>query len=189
MTILPEHRVQGESTGLADSSAQIKMAHDRGAFYIQIDVNDDQVVSNIAANDIRGHWRSDSVEFCLDAAGGAEDSFSTYKLGVFPFDATGLVRAARDADANQGLAEETAPGTELYSERTDNGYRLRLKIPFEEVGEGIGSGSRLGFNVIIYDGDKADAAPGENINESRIAWAPRSGVQGRPEDWGRIDLE
>jgi hypothetical protein len=47
----------------------------------------------------------------------------------------------------------------------------------------------MGLNVIIYDGDKADAAPGENINESRLAWAPRSGVQGRPEDWGRIDLE
>jgi CelD/BcsL family acetyltransferase involved in cellulose biosynthesis len=57
------------------------------------------------------------------------------------------------------------------------------------VGEGIESGSRMGFNVIIYDGDKADASPGENINESRLAWAPRSGVQGRPEDWGRIDLE
>jgi LmbE family N-acetylglucosaminyl deacetylase len=189
ITILPEHRVQGESTGLADSSAQIKMAHDRSAFYVQIDVNDDQVVSNIAPNDIRGHWRSDSVEFCLDAKGGSEDSFSTYKLGVFPFDAAGQVRAARDADANQGPVEETAPGTEMTSERTDDGYRLRLKIPFDEVGEGIESGSRMGFNVIIYDGDKADASPGENINESRLAWAPRSGVQGRPEDWGRIDLE
>lgn len=189
ITILPEHRVQGESTGLADSSARIKMAHDRATFYVQIDVNDDQVVSNIAPNDIRGHWRSDSVEFCLDAAGGSEDSFSTYKLGVFPFDATGRVRAARDADAHQGPVEETAPGTELYSERTEDGYRVRLKIPFEEVGEGIQSGSRLGFNVIVYDGDKADAAPGENINESRLAWAPRSGVQGRPEDWGLIDLE
>jgi len=43
-------------------------------------------------------------------------------------------------------------------------------------------------NVLIYDGDKADAAPGENINRVRLAWAPRSGVQGRPEDWGRLDL-
>lgn len=188
-TILPEHRVQGESTGRGDSSAQVKMAHDRSAFYVQIDVKDEQVVSNIAPNDIRGHWRSDSVECCLDAAGGAEDSFSTYKLGVFPFDSAGNVRAARDADANQGPVEETAPSTELFSERRDDGYRLRLKIPFEEVGEGIQSGSRLGFNVIIYDGDKVDAQPGENINESRLAWAPRSGVQGRPEDWGRIDLE
>ena len=48
---------------------------------------------------------------------------------------------------------------------------------------------RLGFNVIVYDGDKRDAALGENINKSRIAWSPRSGVQGRPEDWGRMDLE
>jgi hypothetical protein len=46
----------------------------------------------------------------------------------------------------------------------------------------------LGFNVLIYDGDKADAAPGENINRSRLAWSPRSGVQGRPEDWGRATL-
>ena len=53
----------------------------------------------------------------------------------------------------------------------------------------LSSGSRLGFNIIIYDGDKMDAEPGENINESRQAWAPRSGVQGRPEDWGRLDLE
>jgi hypothetical protein len=50
-------------------------------------------------------------------------------------------------------------------------------------------GSRLGFNVLIYDGDKADAAPGENINRVRLAWAPRPGVQGRPEDWGRLDLK
>jgi hypothetical protein len=48
---------------------------------------------------------------------------------------------------------------------------------------------RLGFNLIIYDGDKADALPGENINKSRLAWSPRPGVMGRPEDWGRIDLK
>jgi hypothetical protein len=45
-----------------------------------------------------------------------------------------------------------------------------------------------GFNLIIYDGDKENAAPGENINESRLAWSPRPGVQGRPEDWGRLNL-
>jgi hypothetical protein len=30
---------------------------------------------------------------------------------------------------------------------------------------------------------------GENINKSRIAWSPRAGVQGRPEDWGRLELQ
>ena len=58
-----------------------------------------------------------------------------------------------------------------------------------ELWLGLGKAKRLGFNLIIYDGDKPGAAVGENINKSRIAWSPRSGVQGRPEDWGRIDLE
>lgn len=47
---------------------------------------------------------------------------------------------------------------------------------------------RLGLNLIIYDGGKLNAALGENIIKSRLAWAPRSDVQGRPEDWGRIEL-
>ncbi len=187
--ISAEHRVQGEVEDASDSSAMVKLAHDRAYLYIEANVMDDRVVSNIEPNDIRGHWRSDAVEICLDPKGGAEDSFSTYKLGVFPFDTEGQVRAARDADANQGPLEETAPGTELFSTRTDHGYLLRIMIPFNEIGDGLGSGSRLGFNIILYDGDKEDAKPGENINESRLAWAPRSGVQGRPEDWGRIDLE
>ena len=189
LRILPEHNVQGKVDGLQDSSALVKLAHDRAFVYIEADVMDDRVVSNIEPNDIRGHWRSDSVEVCLDPVGGAEDSFSTFKVGIFPFDTVGQVRAARDADANQGPVEETAPGTELISLRTDHGYLIRVKIPFNEIGDDIVSGSRLGFNIIIYDGDKTDAEPGENINESRLAWAPRSGVQGRPEDWGRIDLE
>lgn len=189
LSILPHQRVQGKVEDPSDSSALVKLAHDRAFIYIETHVSDDRVISNIAPNDIRGHWRSDSVEVCIDPFGGSEDSFSTYKLGVFPFDSDGNVRAARDADANQGPIEETAPGTELISKRTEQGYLLRLKIPFNEIGDGITSGSRLGFNLIIYDGDKEDANSGENINESRLAWAPRSGVQGRPEDWGRIDLE
>ena len=111
-----------------------------------------------------------------------------YKIGIFPWDSSGAVRAARDADAKQGPVEETAPGTRIVSARTAEGYRIQAAIPFSEIGLKNGQ-SRLGFNIIIYDGDKANAAPGENINKSRIAWAPRSGVQGRPEDWGRIDLE
>jgi hypothetical protein len=33
-----------------------------------------------------------------------------FKAGIFPFDTTGVVRAERCADANQGPIEETAPG-------------------------------------------------------------------------------
>jgi hypothetical protein len=70
-----------------------------------------------------------------------------------------------------------------------DGYHIQAAIPFREMGIRYKKGLKIGFNIIIYDGDKKDAATGENINKSRIAWAPRSGVQGRPEDWGRAVLE
>ena len=180
--------VQGKVADDADSSALVRLAHDAKTLFIDVQVKDDVVVTNIEPNDIKGHWRADSVEICLDPAAGAEHTMGCYKLGIFPFDTTGVVRAARDADANQGPIEETAPKTRISSVRTTDGYRIQAAIPFGEIGLKRGQ-RRLGFNVIIYDGDKRDAARGENINKSRLAWVPRSGVQGRPEDWGRIDLE
>ena len=188
LSIAATNLVQGTVASDADSSASFRLAHDGKSLFVDVQVRDDTVITNIAPNDIRGHWRSDAVEICLDPAVGAEDTLHCFKLGIFPFDTTGVVRAARDADANQGPIEETAPGTRLISRRTPDGYRIQASIPFAEIGR-VQKRKRLGFNLIIYDGDKTNAAIGENINKSRVAWAPRSGVQGRPEDWGRIDLE
>jgi LmbE family N-acetylglucosaminyl deacetylase len=181
--------VEGKVADEADSSATFRLAHDRQVLFVDVEVKDDHVVTNIAPNDIRGHWRSDSVEICIDSAAGAENTMGCFKLGIFPFDTTGVVRAARDADANQGPIEETAPGTRIASRRTADGYRIQAAIPFREMGVSLDKTNRIGFNLIIYDGDKTEAAVGENINKSRIAWAPRGGVQGRPEDWGRVDLQ
>jgi LmbE family N-acetylglucosaminyl deacetylase len=189
LIVPPTNLVQGKVASEADSSARCRLWHDGTTLFVDVEVTDDVVVTNIAPNDIKGHWRSDSVEICLDPVGGAEDTMGCFKLGIFPFDSTGVVRAARDADANQGPIEETAPKTRLFSKRTAQGYRIQAAIPFSEIGVASAPGKRMGFNVIIYDGDKATAALGENINKSRLAWSPRSGVQGRPEDWGRIDLE
>ncbi|MBM3848330.1 MAG: hypothetical protein FJ405_18840 [Verrucomicrobia bacterium] len=177
---------QGGTSNAADCSGRFRVGvHDRTLF-LEVQVFDDVVVSNIAPDDIKGHWRSDSIEICLDPMGGSENALSCFKLGVFPFDSTGRVNAARDADARHGPMARTAPGTRLTSFRTSDGYRIRAAIPFADAG--ISSKGRIGFNVLIYDGDKSPAAPGENINKLRLAWSPRSGVQGRPEDWGRLDL-
>ena len=188
LAITPTNLVQGKVADEADSSALFRLSHDGRTLFVDVRVKDDTIVTNIAPDDIKGHWRSDSVEICLDPVRGAEHTMGCYKLGIFPFDTTGVVRAARDADANQGPIEETAPKTRVNSTRNADGYRIQAAIPLEEIGLKRGQ-RRLGFNVIIYDGDKRDAARGENINKSRLAWATRSGVQGRPEDWGRIDLE
>ena len=188
-TLIPEGNTwQGTVTNASDVSAAFRVAHDGDALWVEVRVRDDVVVSNIESDDIRGHWRSDSVELCIDPAAGAEHTLATYKVGIFPFDRTGKVRGARDADASPGVIERATSGTRLHSERLPEGYLIRTRIPWSEAGVDPSKIQRIGFNVLIYDGDKAGAAPGENINKSRLAWAPRSGVQGRPEDWGRADL-
>ncbi len=187
--ISPSNLVSGTVRDAADSSATFRLAYDPQTLFVDVNVADDIVVTNIAPDDIRGHWRSDSIEICIDPAAGSESTVDCFKVGIFPFDTTGVVRAARDADAHQGIIEETAPGMRVVSRRTLTGYRIQAAIPFREIGVEPTKGKRLGFNLIIYDGDKTNAALGENINKSRIAWSPRSGVNGRPEDWGRIDLK
>ena len=178
---------EGKVRDALDSSATFRVATRNKTLFFDVLVNDDVVVTNIAPDDIKGHWRSDSIELCLDPQAGAENALGSYKLGIFPFDTTGVVKAARDADANPGPVAETAPKTRITSQRTGRGYRVWLSIPFSEIG--IPYARRIGFNLLIYDGDKEKAALGENINKSRLAWSPRSGVQGRPEDWGRLDLD
>jgi LmbE family N-acetylglucosaminyl deacetylase len=179
---------EGTAASDADSSATVQLLYTREAFHALVNVKDDHVVSNIPPNDIRGHWRSDSIEICVDPEARSEHTLSTFKVGIFPFDTDGNARAARDADARQGPIEQTAPGMQLASRRTPAGYEIVTSIPWPLLGVDPRPGHLMGFNILIYDGDKADAAIGENINKSRLAWSPQRGVQGRPEDWGRLRL-
>src|SRR5262249_20159727 len=152
----------GRIANEADSSAKFRVAHDGQRLFLDVKVKDDVVVTNLAPNDIKGHWRSDSVEICVDPVGDAEHTFGCFKLGIIPFDTSGVVRAARDADAKPGLVEETAGATRLRSYRTDDGYRIQAAIPFSELGLAYPQRKQIGFNLIIYDGDKTDAVLGEN---------------------------
>jgi len=189
IAIGPESSWQGRSDRDSDCSGRFRVAHDGKNLWVEVRVADTVVVSNIDPDDIKGHWRSDSVELCVDPGAGAEHTLGCWKAGIFPFDRSGQVRGARDADADPGPLERHSPGTRLLSWRTPEGYTIRAVIPLQELGLRGKRGTRAGFNVLIYDGDKADALPGENINRTRLAWSPRPGVQGRPEDWGRIVLE
>lgn len=188
-SIGPELSWQGHADDASDCSARFRVAHDGKTLWVEVRVRDNRVVSNIEPEDIKGHWRSDSVELCVDPSAGAEHTLGCWKAGIFPFDRTGRVRGARDADADPGPLERHSPGTRLLSWRTADGYAIRASIPLSEARLKGRRGTVAGFNVLVYDGDKADARPGENINRTRLAWSPRPGVQGRPEDWGRIELQ
>jgi LmbE family N-acetylglucosaminyl deacetylase len=187
--------VQGEVSGPSEASARFFVGYDAQAIRVLVDVTDDTIVTNIAPDDIRGHWRTTSVEITLDPAPRAENTLRTLKLGIFPQDITGRARAARDADANQGPVERVDPGIRLASRRTATGYVVEARIPFASLPRIDGKpfrpapGRALGFNVILYHAGKKDAALGEDVNKARLAWAYRPGVWGRPASWGTLVLE
>jgi hypothetical protein len=79
---------------------------------------------------------------------------------------------------------------EVASQRTANGYIIEIKIPWGDMPSQPVPGSTIGFNVLIYDGDQADASPGANIGESRAGWASVSGAQQAiPYVWPKVMLE
>src|SRR5690606_8804598 len=85
---------EGSTTDAADLSANFSVAYDDDFLYVAVNVTDDTVVSNIAPNDVKGHWRSDSVEITIDpyGPGASEHTLTTFKTGIFPFDTEGNVQ-------------------------------------------------------------------------------------------------
>jgi Carbohydrate family 9 binding domain-like/NPCBM-associated, NEW3 domain of alpha-galactosidase len=194
-SIPPEARVQGEVAGPQECSGKFYVGYDAEALQVLVDVTDDTVVENIAPDDIKAHWRTTSTEIAIDPAPRSENTLGAFKLGIFPADTTGRVRACRDADANPGPVDEVDPGVKLASRRTATGYVVEARIPFASLSPKGGPalrpvpGTRLGFDVILYHAGKKDAAIGEDINKARLAWAFRGGVWGRPISWGTAVLE
>lgn len=174
--------------GDADCSAEFRVAYDQESLYVAVDVRDDVVVCNIAPDDVKGHWRSDTVEICVDPSGRSDNTLTVFKAGIFPGTTAGREpRAARDADARQGVIEKTAPGMRVASRFTGRGYIIETAIPWSDMpgGTAPSAGETIGFNLVIYDGDEADAGPGANIGKARLAWSYRPSAQALPYYYGR----
>ena len=181
---------EGATDDAADLTGTFQTMYDDQFLYVAVSVDDNTVVSNIAPNDIKGHWRSDSVEITIDpqGAGVSEHTLTTFKTGIFPFDTEGNVQGERDADANQGPLSITAPDMQIASSHTDTGYVLEVAIPWNAVPGEVNPGDDFGFNILIYDCDKAEATVGENCNEARTAWSAWGQIQGNPRLWGHATL-
>ncbi len=193
MAIPPTNLVQGEVKGPQECSGRFFVGYTPEGLQVLVDVTDNTVVANIAPDDIRGHWRTTSTEICIDPTPRSENTFGAFKLGIFPQDITGHVRAARDADANPGPVEEKDPGIQLASQRTPTGYIVEARIPWTSLGSRPAfhphSGRPLGFNVILYHAGKKEARVGEDVGKSRLAWSFWPGVPGRPIVWGTAILQ
>lgn len=177
--------------GPADSSATFFLAYDSANLYAGIEVRDDVVVCNIAPDDVKAQLRSDAVGITIDPSGASRDTSTVLQAAAFPCTTEGFAaRGFRDADANQGLMEETAPGMEVASRRLDNGYVVEAKIPWAVMPHQPRAGDEIGLNLVVYDGDAKDARVGANVSESGIAWAAFEwgGKQALPYLWPRVVL-
>jgi hypothetical protein len=185
--------VQGAVKDAQQCSGQFLLGYDDDGIQVLVEVLDDTVVRNIAPDDIKAHWRSTSVEVCLDPTPRSENTLASFKLGIFPQDTTGTVRAARDADAQPGPLEQIKSKVRLASRLTPTGYIVEAHIPWAETGRPRDrrprSGDAFGFNVILYHAGKKNARIGEDVGIARLAWSFWPGVPGRPEVWGMAFLE
>ncbi|MBI4551274.1 MAG: PIG-L family deacetylase [Candidatus Latescibacteria bacterium] len=178
--------------GDADCSGTFRAGYDAEYLYVAVEVTDDVVVCNIAPDDIKGHWRTDSVEICVDPSGRSEHTLTVFKTGIFPGTTAGRqARAERDADANQGVIEKTAPGMRVASSFTKTGYLIETAIPWRDMPGGVApaSGQMIGLNAIIYDGDDTRAGVGANIEKARLAWSFWPSAQALPYLYGRAILK
>ncbi len=181
-----------EPTDDSDSSASFRIAYDGENIYLGVDVRDDAVVCNIAPDDVRAQLRSDAVGVTIDPSGRSRDTSTVIQAAAFPCTTESFqARGFRDADANQGVMEKTAPGMKVASLKTDTGYTLEFSIPWRVMPAQPSPGDEIGINIVIYDGDQKDARVGANISESGLAWASFQwgGKQALPYLWPRVILE
>ena len=175
----------------ADLSATARLGYDERFLYVGVSVRDQQVVCNIAPDDVRAQLRSDAVGITVDPSGSSRDTSTTLQAAAFPCTTAGWgARGFRDADASQGPAEQTAPGLKVVSRRTAEGYAIEWAIPWAAMPTQPKPGDEIGLNIVLYDGDQQDARVGANISESGLAWAAFEwgGKQALPYLWGRARL-
>lgn len=177
--------------GAADASAGFKLGYDDQYLYVGLNVRDELVACNIAPDDIKAQLRSDAIGVTVDPSGGSRDTGTTMQAAAFPCTTAGFgARGFRDADANQGVMEDTAPGMQVASRRVDGGYSIEFRLPWAAMPSQPKAGDTIGLNLVMYDGDAADARVGANISQSGLAWAAFSwgGKQALPYLWPRVTL-
>lgn len=175
----------------ADASASFRLGYDDEYLYVGLNVKDELVACNIAPDDIKAQLRSDAIGITVDPGGQSRDTSTTLQAAAFPCTTAGFqARGFRDADANQGVMEETAPGMQVASVKVDGGYAIEFRIPWAAMPTQPRAGATVGLNLVMYDGDQADARVGANISQSGLAWAAFSwgGKQALPYLWPRVTL-
>ena len=166
-----------------DASGSALVAWGEDGLHVYVDVTDDTPGTVLPLADAKRHWRTDSVEIAIDPLGDSENTSTTFKVGIFPTTEEGEPAAYRDADANQGPIEDTAPGMEVASTMGEGGsYTIETVIPYDALPAALDP-TAAAINIFIYDSDTED-----KTGQTRLGWSVFNGVQGDPYRWGQVTL-
>ncbi|WP_063036285.1 PIG-L family deacetylase [Nocardia grenadensis] len=166
-------------------TAKAKVSRYGDELYVLIEVTDHRTGAALACDDVKRHWRTDSVEIAIDPRGDSDDTSTTLKVGILPYTSGGCgPSAGRDADNHQGPVRETAPGVQVAAVVTEpyRGYRVEVRIPFRELPAAVDP-ARFAMNILVYNSDTHD-----KTGQTRLAWSPFGSAQADPYVWGTATL-
>ncbi|RJO75213.1 hypothetical protein D5S18_17820 [Nocardia panacis] len=162
-------------------TATAKVSRHGDDLYVLVKVNDKRKGAVLAADDVKRHWRTDSVEIAIDPRGDSDNTSTTLKTGILPYTAAGGPAAERDADNRQGAAN----GIQVASVVTEpyRGYTVEARIPLGDLPAPVDP-ARFAMNIMVYNSDTDD-----KTGQTRLAWSPYGSAQADPYVWGTATLE
>ncbi|MGW6961114.1 sugar-binding protein [Streptomyces chartreusis] len=92
---------QGDDAAAADCSATAKLSRHEDDLYVLVRVTDERAGAALGQDDVKRHWRTDSVEIAVDPRGDADDTSVTFKTGIVPVTADGGAGRGQPAGARR----------------------------------------------------------------------------------------
>lgn len=147
-----EHNFYDSVADGSDCSASFKTLYDKDDLYVLVEVTDDDLRSDSAE-----FWFDDGVEIFIDADNSRSGSYGDddYQY-YFQWHPTSPVMG----ESKQGKTD----GVEFAFARTDDGYRLEVRFPWNVLKAKPSPGTSIGFDVQVNDDDDG----GER--DSKLAW-------------------
>lgn len=171
-------------SNINDLSGNMMVAWDNDYLYIGLRVKDDNYVQNASGINL---FKGDSIEVLMDTNVSSDYYLKMldgddFQLGISP----GSPKPGKNPEAYLWYPsdlEGKKSNVEIGSQKTDDGYRIEMAIPWSIFKVTPKKGAHFGFAVSISDNDKS----GENIQQSMVSNDPNRRLTD-PTTWGDLTL-
>ncbi|UVI30409.1 glycoside hydrolase domain-containing protein [Paenibacillus spongiae] len=152
------------TTGNTEINAAYDLKYNDTYLYIGVDVTDNEVVNGNAADP----WDDDSVEVYLDGIG-AKGVYNEHTVRyVFRYD--------DDQVHAYGLLNQQTGGILHQSDRTADGYAMKIAIPWRVIGTSPSNGDVISFTMHVNDAGHGKRSLTQDISADATSsehWADR----------------